>query len=398
MGKTLLYLGGSALQLAGLRWAREAGLDVILTDARPDVPGRAVANGFHQVRGDDVEELVRIARSIAHETELAGAYCSNDFGLAAVGAIGAATGTPAAAPDAIARALDKETACSTWHTEAVPTPRGRLVESEDDLVRAIDDLGLPAIVKPVGSSGSRGVRSIWNHAEADDALRVARAEGGQVRVESYVHGHHVDVNGFFANGTFVRGGMLDRFFAEPPHHNPIWGCQPSLLDDAAENAVYEVVERGARALGIDVGPVKADVVIGADEPVLLELTPRFHGDVSTAHVSPLATDKSPIQDWFRYLADPAGFVPPQPATTQRFGGWMAIFPDRPGVLEEIRGIDRVTLNGVTGAMVHKRAGQRIERIGDNTAVCGFLWTTGRDRSEVEARLRDARAEIEVIVA
>src|SRR5690606_6806916 len=144
--------------------------------------------------------------------------------------------------------------------------------------------------------------------------------------------HHVDVNGLFLNGDFHPCGLLDRFFSDRPSHYPIWRYQPSSLARSQEDDVYKLVVKAARAIGIEVGPVKADVLRTSEGPVLLEVAPRFHGDVSTAFVSPLATGTSPIQAWLAYLAgtaEPRSLIPRE---AFRYAGWMGIFPTAHGRL------------------------------------------------------------------
>jgi len=400
MRRSLLYIGGSELQLPGIRWARAAGLDVVLTDASEQAPGRGLSERFHSVSGTDQEMLAALALSIDERAPFAGAYCSNDFGLGSVAAVGEATSTPANDPRAVARALDKHAAGLIWHASGIPTPATESVEDEQELRGALERLSLPAVIKPLASSGSRGVSAIRSADEAARAFREAKAQAPDrpVLVQAFADGHHVDVNAFFVRGVLHPGGILDRFFSEPPHCVPLWGCQPSRLGPDVEREIYRLVECAASALGIDIGPIKADVVVGEKEALILELTPRFHGDVSTAHVTPLATGRSPIQDWFAYLADPDGWSPPEPIEARRHAGWMAIFPDRPGLLERVRGVDPAReVEGIQGVTLLKPPGTRIKHLGDNRAVLGFLWAVAESRDELERSLREARERIEVII-
>ncbi len=398
MRKSLLYIGGSELQLPGIRWAQDAGLDVILTDLREDAPGRGLCDLFHPVSGTDEKALRELALVIDGQMPLGGAYCSNDFGLNAVAAVGEATATPANDPRAVARALDKYAAGLIWHAADIPTPIAEAVDTVEELLQALEHLGLPAVVKPMSSSGSRGVRTIETLEEVPAAFAAAKRPDPDrtVLVQAFARGQHVDVNAFFARGVLHPGGILDRHFTEPPCCVPTWGCQPSSVGADVEGEVYELVERAALALGIDTGPIKADVVVSEAGPVILELTPRFHGDVSTAHVTPLATDRSPIQDWFAYLADPEGWSPSDAPKAKCHAGWMAIFPDRPGTFRGLRGLPQaLELEGMRGGTILKNPGAHIERLGDNTSVLGFLWAVAEDREELERRLRVALEHIEV---
>ncbi len=408
--RTLLQIGGGRLQLPLLGWARAAGLSVVLADGDEAAPGRPLADRFHGLRGDDVPALVALARELAAEGNFAGATCNNDFGLSAVAAIGAATGTPANSPTATARALDKRAAKERWQGLGIATPTWFDVTSAAETVRAVTSLlesGQGAVVKPADSSGSRGVTSLAAAHEAERAWQAARAHGEHVLVEELVVGRHLDVNGLFLDGAFHPAGILDRHFTAPPTCVPVFGTQPAQLSSAEERRVYRLLENAARALGLGIGPIKGDVILGAAGPVLLEVAPRFHGEVSTAHVSPLCFGASPLEAWVRYLANgerPVAMALPATGAgttlTNRApaAGWLAILPERAGRFVGLTGEDAARdVSGITDLLVTRRVGTELPETRDNRSVCGFLWATGKDPAEVESTLFFARSRIEVIV-
>ena len=51
MVKSILMIGGSRLQLPALRWAREAGLRIVLADRDPRAIGRTEAHAFEAING-----------------------------------------------------------------------------------------------------------------------------------------------------------------------------------------------------------------------------------------------------------------------------------------------------------------------------------------------------------
>ncbi len=402
MPKTLIFIGGSVLQLPAIRWAQNAGLEVVLTDVNPEAPGHALVERSCTVSGSDVEGLVRLAQKLQAEGDFRGAYCSNDFGLEAVAAISQATGTPGNSPAAVRRSLDKHSATGIWREHGISTPLGECIHGEDELRAALGRLGLPAIVKPLDSSGSRGVTSIWREDEITAAFEEAQKHAGasgKILVEQYIHGHHIDVNAFFVAGEFVRGGLLDRFFSAPPRHVPVWGCQPSRLTQFEQNSVYELVEDAARAVGVESGPVKADVIFTEQGALILELGPRFHGDVSSAHVTPRCSEFGPIASWFEALAKPQNWRRPDLDGKQGFAGWMALFPEQPGFFQEIEGLERlVATSGIEEALLLKPQNHPIRQLGDNTSVCAFLFARGDTPNELKAKLNAAREAVRVIVS
>jgi biotin carboxylase len=394
----LLHLGGGPLQLPTLRWARAQGLEVVLTDADEGAPGRALCDRFHRIGGTDVPALVALARDLAGEGRFAGAFCNNDYGLIALAEIGAATRTPHVPREAVERALDKLAAKETWRDREVPTPEWFEAATPAEARAAAVAFGGPAIVKPVDASGSRGVAAISGADQAEAAWHAAREHGRTILVERLARGRHLDVNGLFLDGVFHPAGILDRVFSDPPACVPIFGTQPASLGIGDASAAYDLLEVATRALGISVGPVKADVILEPAGATLLEVAPRFHGEVSTAHVTPLCFGVSPIELWLAHLAGRPARPSYRADLAQGVAGWHAILPARGGRFVALEGQDEArALPGIVDLLVTRRPGATLPAPDDNRAVCGFLWARGATRAEVEATLRTARRRLDVIV-
>lgn len=395
--RAIIHIGGGKLQLRSLRWAKEAGLHVVLTDVNPRCPGRALADRFEKVSGTDVDALLQLARDVRKKYDLAGAYCSNDFGLPAAAAISELFSLPGPTIAAVRDALDKTRARELWERKGLPIPRGWQVQTLEELNDLVACIDLPVIIKPPDSSGSRGVSSARSGTEIKESFQNAKSYSEVVLVEELLIGRHIDVNGLFLDKAFHPCGTLDRFFSDPPYHYPVWGCQPSSLAEAEEKRVYELVQQAARVLGIDDGPVKGDVIFTEKGPVLLEIAPRFHGDVSTAFVTPPATGLNPIRTWFTYLTGMTEIEYPVPGPARTCAGWRAIFPATAGVFGSIQGIDSaLALSGVREILVLKQKGSLVELIRDNTSVCGFIFVSGDRAERVDERLRAAEARLKVI--
>jgi len=394
--KTLIYIGASVLQVPAIAWAKAQGLRVVVTDTNPNAPGIALADDYKQIAGDDVDGLVALAKDLKNTQDLAGCYCGSDFGLMAVACVGAVCLTPAPKPQNVERALNKFTSTNVLRETGVSVPQGGCVESFADLKSLATTIGYPIIVKPIDSSGSRGVRTVLNPTELEEAFKEAQKFSKAIMVERVIEGDHIDVNGLFIDDVFYPCGLLSRFFSPQPFNYPVWGGEPCLLNDAACQAVYDVVEAGARALGLTHGPVKADVIVSKDGPVVLEIAPRFHGDVSTSFVTPLATGNSASQAWFAYLAGHSfkEFLPND--TGASMSGWMGVFPDQPGRFDGLDGIeDALKTPGIDRIETIKKPGYKVDAIADNLAVMGFIWGQGDDLTGLYHNLLKARQLINV---
>jgi biotin carboxylase len=229
----------------------------------------------------------------------------------------------------------------------------------------------------------------------NDAYNLSHSISNDVIVEEIVNGHHCDVNGLFINGEFHRCGIMDRFFSEPPYHYPIYGVQPSKLSEREESEVYRLVESAANVLGVQDGPIKGDVIYTADGPVLLELTPRFHGDVSTQFVTPSAIGFNPVELWFDIL-NGKGLTPVHRKTS--YAGWKALFADDVGTIQSIEGVSKaLEIPEVTDIFISKSIGDVIPQAIDNRAMCGFIWAHAQDLDTLLNKMEKAASKINFIV-
>lgn len=91
---------------------------------------------------------------------------------------------------ASALAMDKIASKRIFESNQVPTPRWRIV-APDAPASALDDFGLPMVVKPALEGSSVGVSIVQDRAEIGDALALARRHRGATLVEAYVPGAEV---------------------------------------------------------------------------------------------------------------------------------------------------------------------------------------------------------------
>jgi len=335
MHSTLILIGGSELQLAALRWAREAGLQVVCTDENENAPARTSAARFENLAPEDIAGHLELARSLAKTGAILGAYSSSDRGLATVAAIGEAVGLKTPTREATEATLDPELARETWNAAGIP---------------------------------------------CDD-----------VRAECCL-----EVNGFFRDGSFQPAGIFERGSFGGVGGGLAWGWQPCALESDDTRRVYELLERGARALHVEEGPVMGIVTLGNFR--LLALRPRFHEDARTSHVSPIVYGKSPLQAWFAHLADAGGPFDEMALEPACCGGWLAILPEHSGRFQGIEGLDQARrMPGIVDVIL-RRPPFTVTGLTDERSVCGYLWAEGRSRSEVEYRLRSARAALSVNIA
>ena len=390
MTRAIIYLGCSELQLPGVKWAKEAGLSIILCDENLNSPGIKYADEFCNIGGEDIESLLNFVTTKKDDYEIVSAYCGSDFGLRAVSILNQKLGLDGLEINVVELALNKSETKKVLNKNNILTPKGVLLGKNETFDKSL--IPLPLIIKPLDGSGSRGVTYINNYSESDNAIDIARAISDDILIEEVLEGDHIDVSGFFAEDKFFPGGQLDRFFSPLPLRYPVWGAQPPK--QVNQEKIYKLLEQSCRALGINWGPVKADIINTKDGPAILEVTPRFHGDVSTSYVCNLTYGLSPIFQWFMWLSK--GNLPSGNLFNKHdhIFGWAGIFADKVGKINSIQGIDSLqNIKNYQGCIIRRKEGSIISSVRDNTAIIGFVFASGDSHSELEESLNDIKKNI-----
>ncbi len=389
MKPAVLMIGGGLQQVEAVRVAREAGFRVFVSDRRPDAPAFAGAEECWVVDGEDVPELARRAIE-ARERGLAGVFTLTEL-VETVAEVARAAGLPGVDPAAARASQDKAVAKERWLGSGVPTPRGGATRDLDGARELFAELDERAFVKPARGFGGRGGARVEAYERLEPGFRRAAEVSLPVVVEELLDGTHHDVNGILdGDGRLHEAGVWDRGFHLGQGHE-LEGHAPGELSPERRHEALELTRNAALALGIDWGPVKADLVLTADGFRVLELAPRLHGPKGTLHLIPLATGAQPLAAALRVAT---GAVPGELDLEPRRVALFLALESPTGVLQRISGVDAaLALPGVERVAPLVAPGASLSPVLDATGVPGHVFVTGETLEEARARAEAAAALI-----
>lgn len=283
--KTLLLLGGSAQQVVAIETARRLGYRTVLCDYLPDNPGQFAADIFYPVSTTDTNAVLEIARAEHIDGILA--YASDPAAPTAA-FVAEKLGLPGNPCHAVEILCNKDKFRAFLAANGFNAPGAKGYSAID---AAIDDLNagyfaLPAVVKPVDSSGSKGITVLRNTEAAKDALEAAFSFSRQHRVivEEFIEKKHPFLIGgdiFVLNGQVVLWGLLNCLRDESANPLvPAGKSYPLMLDAADEVRVKEVLQSLVSALGIRAGAMNVEVIVDAQNRVWpIDIGPRSGGNM-----------------------------------------------------------------------------------------------------------------------
>ena len=175
-------------------------------------------------------------------------------------------------------------------TLGVKTSPYRFASDYDEFKKAVDEIGIPCVVKPVMSSSGHGQSMIKKAEDIENAWHIAqeggRAGAGRVIVEGFVD---FDYEITLLTVRSVSGTV----FCEPIGHIQIDGdyrysWQPQPMSAKAIESAREIAKKITDALG-GYGIFGVELFIKGDEVIFSEVSPRPH---DTGMVTMISQDLS----------------------------------------------------------------------------------------------------------
>ena len=284
----LMLLGAGELGKEVAIEAQRLGLEVIAVDRYADAPAMQVAHRTHVIRMLDraaLRELISREQPHFIVPEIEAIATDELLALEAEGFNVIPTARAARLT------MDREGIRRLAAEElGLPTSPYRFASTPDDYRKAISEIGLPCVVKPVMSSSGKGQSVVRNAGDIDGAWDYAQAGGragaGRVIVEGFIEFDY-EITLLTVRHT---GGTS---FCDPIGHLQIAGdyresWQPHPMSNAALKESQRIAARVTEALG-GRGLFGVELFVKGDSVWFSEVSPRPH---DTGMVTMISQDLS----------------------------------------------------------------------------------------------------------
>ena len=250
-GKRLLILGGMRFSCEIVNKAKAMGVYTIVADYNKieDSPGKQIADEAADLSVIDVDAVVAYVK----EHNIDGVFVGfNDMLLPYYADICSKAGLPYyGTKEQFETLIAKDQYKALCRQFGVPT-----IPEYD-----INDTGIkyPVLVKPVDSSGSRGITICHNREELETAVETGRkaSKTGKVLIERYMDGREVTVFWTFQDGNYYLSGLANRHVKHNQGDDviplPVGYTFPSVYLPKYRKEVEENCKQMFRHLGIKDG-------------------------------------------------------------------------------------------------------------------------------------------------
>lgn len=277
--KKLLFLGGSYSQVPAIKRAVEFGYYVITADYLPNNPGHKFSHEYYNVSTTDKEAILKLAIKLSIDGIIA--YAS-DPGAPVAAYVATKLNLPSSPLESIEilgeKHLWRRFLCDNGFN--VPMSQSGVLLSDFNL----DKLKFPIMVKPVDSSGSKGVTKVNATDEFLDAFVYAQeySRNKIIIAEEFVEkvGCQIGGDGFYGNDRLEFVCFGDQFVdKEVNPFVPAGMMFPSAIDRHLKEKISAEIERALQCLNVTNLSFNLEVMLDKEEKIyLMEIGPRNGGN------------------------------------------------------------------------------------------------------------------------
>ena len=397
-GRIMLLTTVRSYRLEAFRAAAEhLGIEVVTGVDLPDELAGQWPDALPLTFADVDESTHRIVNHAAAHP-LSAVMAVDDSGSLVAASASAVLMLPHNDPAAAEAARDKWVMRSRLRDGGVAVPWFRLFSTADDPAEVAALAPYPCVIKPVNLNGSRGVIRADSPEELMSAIdrlkRLIGRESAEPRpylVESFLPGFEVALEGMLDNGELTVLALFDKpdpldgpFFEETIY------ITPSRLPPATQAAIETTTAAAARALGLRVGPIHAEMRVNDQGVWILEVAGRSIGGLCSQVL------RFGVNDTLEELIvrQAAGLPLGDTQRRDRAAGVMMIPIPQAGLFRGVTGVEEaLALPLVDDIEITSRPNYPIVPLPEGDSYLGFIFARGDTPERVEAALREAHERL-----
>ncbi len=396
---------GSYRTSAYITAAQRLGVRVLLVSEGKHSIVSDYARGLH-INPADEDAALELILAEATKEAVAGIVATDDSTTELAARAARQLGLPHNPPDAVRLARRKDKARACLSAAGLPVPAHRCLLLDKPMQEQIRAVHYPAVIKPIGMSGSRGVIRVNTPMELKHAVqrlqRMLQQEqhtdpdiANHLLLETFIPGEEVALEGMLSGGELQELAVFDKPDSlEGPYFEETYYTTPSRHTPEMLQALRRTVQHACRAYGLQEGPVHAECRLNSDGVWILELAARTIGGLC-GRLLQFGTGYS-LEELV--LAQAMGEALPIEISRQGAGVLMIPIPQA-GVLKRVEGIlDAQRVPYIESVEIQLREGHELVPLPEGSSYLGFIFARAPSAEQAEAALRTAHARLKVIVA
>jgi len=320
---SIIMVGGGIQMLPAIHKLHALNYSVIVTDRNPDAPGFKHAD--HQVTIDarDVQTLIAWILANKEDLSIKGIFTLTSQ-APTVSLVANATGLESLPVNVTMVCDNKLLMKRSFEENDLPSAKAYEVSSVEEVKSIILKYPKPEFyLKAVDGFGGKGIKKIESIEQVESSFNSVKDYSSfpVLLLEEALRGEYIDVQGVFHESVFFKAGSADSYFSneveEFKDFNPVetFNVSPSQQPSGTVDDAYALLEEASRKMGMNWGPVGADLVKTKEGLKIIEIGPRLHGPNGTLQIFPAALGINPFEFMIQCIA---GGIPDEQLLSPKF--------------------------------------------------------------------------------
>ena len=269
-----MILGAGIYQVPLILKAKEMGLYVIVVSRPGEYPGFQYSDKNYYIDTRDTDKILEVAK----EEGICGVCTTGtDVALKAVGYINDEMKLHGVSYSSASICADKALMKDCFEKNGVRSAEHKQVYSVEEAREWMQHLNRPVIIKPVDSSGSRGITKVESLSDLGDAYTKAASYSTKdyVIIERFLEGTEIGVDAFIVNNKVQFIAPHDKInYFNGSSYAPIGHRFPIHAGEDLVEKIEIESKKVMSALGLNDCAINMDVMISDGEPYILEASGR----------------------------------------------------------------------------------------------------------------------------
>jgi len=286
-------------------------------------------------------------------------------------------------------------------------PVFHMIKNKNDLKKAMEEIGFPAVMKPAWGADSEFVILVRNEEEAKNTLDyfqkncnekfnpIFKYNNGTFLYEEYMDGMEISLECFSQYGIPHVIGINEKQPIKPPYFVEYGDIAPARLDSSVEPEAIKLAESALIALGVQNSLAHIEVKITSTGPKIVEVGSRMGGDDIYTNVKNV-WDTDMVEIGIRVacgIKTNYRKTPSKGCIICRY-----FIPSHSGIITNIEGVKEAQqMKNVLQLIITKDVGDAILVPPEGFENAGWAVVQGRTYQEAETLMNKVMSKIEINV-
>jgi biotin carboxylase len=377
ISKKLLFIGAGPSQSAGIKKAKDLGHYVISIDENPKSEGFLYSDKYFIMSIFDYDAIISLAKKHGIDAALS---VSSDVCLEAVSVVNEAISHPSLTKDQVKLATNKGQMRQKLSVSNNLCPKFFLCKSLEDIEAVLHLISTPVVVKPVDSSGSRGVLYID---DKSDLVKLSEqvfsfSKTNEIIIEEFMEGLEVAVEAFIIDGNLFVLCISDKVRTSPPFLLDTTVIFPSSQPKDVLREIRNSLEEALKHLEFDNTPIHAEIIITNEGPKIVEIATRGAGFKVFTKIIPYVTGVDSLMVQIKLLLGESIEI----QHIENNAACLKFFSGSEGVLKSVSGLDRINENSSLEEIeIYPKIGDKINNLESGGDRIGHIITFSKNRNQ-----------------